>query len=200
MRHPQLRRARRQRGPLGLLRRRADRREPRAAHQGRLPRRARGQRLRAHRDLLADLVPAPRGGRASTPTRSASRCRWSTWRSTSPIPTPASASCSCAVPNVVQGYWNKPRGDRRDVRRRLAAHGRSRAHRRGRAAVHRRPQEGHDQPRRRERVLDRGRERARGRAGRRRGRGRGRARRDDGREGRRGDRAGGGRASSTSLA
>ena len=33
-------------------------------------------------------------------------------------------------PNVVQGYWNKPAGDRRDVRRRLAAHRRPRARRR----------------------------------------------------------------------
>ncbi len=79
-------------------------------------------------------------------------------------------------PNVVQGYWNKPRGDGRDVRGRLAAHRRSRAHRRRRPALHRRSQEGHDQPRRRERLLDRGRKRARGRARRRRGGGRRRCR------------------------
>ncbi len=102
-------------------------------------------------------------------------------------------------PNVVQGYWNKPRGDRRDVHRRLAAHRRSRARGRRRPAVHRRPQEGHDQPRRRERVLDRGRERARRRPRRGRGGGRAGARRDDGREGRRRDRARRRRSSSTST-
>ena len=92
-------------------------------------------------------------------------------------------------PNVVQGYWNKPEATCRDVRGRLAAHGRRGAHRPGRAAVHRRSHEGHDQPRRRERVLDRGRKRARGRARRGRGRGGRGGGRDDGREGRRGDRA-----------
>ena len=90
-----------------------------------------------------------------------------------------------------RGLLEQARGDRRDLRGRLAAHRRPRAHRRRRAALHRRSQEGHDQPRRRERVLDRGRKRARRRPRRRRGGGGRGARRDDGREGRRRDRAGG---------
>ena len=45
---------------LGLLRRRADRRRPGARDHGRVPRGAGRQRLRAHGDLVADLVPAPR--------------------------------------------------------------------------------------------------------------------------------------------
>ena len=67
-----------------------------------------------------------------------------------------------ARPERRAGLLEQARGDRRDVRRRLAAHRRPGAHRRRRPALHRRSQEGHDQPRRRERLLDRGRERARG--------------------------------------
>jgi acyl-CoA synthetase (AMP-forming)/AMP-acid ligase II len=67
-------------------------------------------------------------------------------------------------------------GDRRDVRRRLAAHRGPGSDRRRGSVVHRRPREGHDQPRRGERVLDRGRVGAGRRAGRLRGRGRGGAR------------------------
>ncbi len=107
-----------------------------------------------------------------------------------PTRRPASGELLVRGPNVVQGYWNKPRGDGGDVRRRLAAHRRPRARGRRRAALHRRSQEGHDQPRRRERLLDRGRKR-RSRRPRAWARRRWcRARRDDGREGRRGDRAG----------
>jgi len=50
MRHPALRRARRQPRALDLLRRRADRREPRACDPGGVPQRARGKRLRPHGD------------------------------------------------------------------------------------------------------------------------------------------------------
>ena len=59
---PGLRRDRPQRVDCGLLRRRADRRRRRAPDHGGVPARARRQRLRAHRDLVADLLPPARGG------------------------------------------------------------------------------------------------------------------------------------------
>ena len=65
---------------------------------------------------LTSFLPA-RGGRRSTPTRSASRCRWWTSRSTSADPQSGVGELLVRGPNVVRGYWNKPRGDRRDVRR-----------------------------------------------------------------------------------
>ena len=172
MRHPAFAELDVERRALGLLRRRADRRDAGARDHGGLPRRARRQRLRADRDLVADLVPARTRRPPSTPTRSASRCPSSTWRSTSRTRETGVGELLVRGPNVVAGLLEQARGDRRDVRRRLAAHRRPGADRRRRAALHRRSQEGHDQPRRRERVLDRGRERARRRARRRRGRGR----------------------------
>ena len=51
-------------------------------------------------------------------------------------------------------------GDGRDLRRRLGEDRRPRARRRGRLRLHRRPRQGHADPRRREHLLRRGRERA----------------------------------------
>ena len=92
-------------------------------------------------------------------------------------------------PNVVKGYWNKPEATAETFTdgwlhsgdlARIDAQG---------LIVDRRSGEGHGQPRRRERLLRRGRKRpGRASGGVRGGRG-GRARRDDGREGRRGHRA-----------
>jgi long-chain acyl-CoA synthetase len=56
-------------------------------------------------------------------------------------------------PNVVKGYWNKPEATAQTVRGWLAAYRRPGAHRRGWLRADRGPQEGHDQPRRRERLL-----------------------------------------------
>ena len=190
---PALRRAGCERRALDLLRRRADRREPRAQHPGGLPQRARRQRLRAHRDLLADLLPAPRGGRRP---RRLGRLRDAGRRSRDRPARPRDARRRAARARAQRrgGLLEQAAGQRGDIRGRLAAHRRPGARGRRRPAVHRRPQEGHDQPRRRERVLDRGGERARLRARCRRGGGGGRARRDDGREGGSGDRARGRRA------
>ena len=80
----------------------------------------------------------------------------------------------------MQGYWNKPGGDRAGAARRLDAHRRPRLHGRGRLRLHRRPHEGHDHHRRRERVLRRGRERHRPAPGRGEVRGDRRARRATG--------------------
>ena len=62
-------------------------------------------------------------------------------------------------PNVMQGYWNKPEQTAAAAARRLDAHRRRRLHGRGRLHLHRRPAEGHDHHRRRERLFGRGRER-----------------------------------------
>ena len=185
---PGVRGDRRQRRALGLIRRGPDRRgDGGEDHEG-LPQRARGQRLRAHRDLVADVVPAPRGGhrpRRLGGFRDAGRGPLDRGRR----PRNRRGRAAGAGPERGQRLLEQAGGQRRDLHRRLAAHRRPGAGGRGRPAVHRRPQEGHDQPRRRERVLDRGGERARLRPrGRRSGR-RGGARRHDGREG--GSRAGG---------
>ena len=92
-------------------------------------------------------------------------------------------------PNIVKGYWNKPRSDGRDIRRRLAAFRRPGATRRSRLRPDRRSQERHGQSRRRKRLLRRSRKRAGRASGRVRSRGDGRPRRDDGRKSRRRDRA-----------
>ncbi len=63
-------------------------------------------------------------------------------------------------PNVVKEYWRKPPGDRRDLHRRLGPHRRPRPRRRRGLRLHHRPRQGHADPRRREHLLRRGRERA----------------------------------------
>ena len=54
--------------------------------------------------------------------------------------------------NIMKGYYRPPRGDRRGHARRLVPLGGSRDPRRGRVLLHRRPGEGHDRPRRLQRV------------------------------------------------
>ena len=160
--------------------------DARPPHPGGVPERAGRQRLRPHRDLLHRHVPAPRvGGRARRLRglrRAGRRPRAGRARST------ASASSWSAGRTSSSGYWNKP-----DATAATFVDGW--LHTGDLARIDdgprpdRRPRQGHDQPRRRERLLRRGRERAGGRARRRGGRGRRRAGRRDGREGRRGDRA-----------
>ena len=60
-------------------------------------------------------------------------------------------------PNVVTGLLEQARGDRGELQRRLVALRRCRPDRRRGLRLHRRPRQGHDHPRRRERVLRRGR-------------------------------------------
>ena len=62
-------------------------------------------------------------------------------------------------PQHREGLLEQARGHRRDLRRRLGAHRRSGAPRRGRLLLHHRPRQGHADPRRREHLLHRGRER-----------------------------------------
>ena len=63
-----------------------------------------------------------------------------------------SARSASAGPNVTKGYWNRPRGDRRGLRRRPLPHRRHRLHGRGRLFLPGRPQEGHDHLRRLQRL------------------------------------------------
>ena len=74
--------------------------------------------------------------------------------------------------NVMKGYWGRDGRDGRGDPRRLVPHGRPRPRRRGRLLLHRRPQEGHDHPRRLQRLPARDRGGALRAPGRRRGRGR----------------------------
>ena len=92
-------------------------------------------------------------------------------------------------PNIVSGYWNKPEATAETFVGRLAAQRRRGPDRRRGPGLPGRPDQGHDQPRRRERVLRGGGERPGRRARRVRGGGPRRARRDDGGEGGRGHRA-----------
>ena len=59
--------------------------------------------------------------------------------------------------NVMKGYWNRPDATAGGDPRRLVPHRRHGAGRRGRLLLHRRPQEGHDHPRRLQRLPARGR-------------------------------------------
>ena len=60
-------------------------------------------------------------------------------------------------PNVMKGYWHAAGGHRGGLdARRVAAHRRPGQDRRGRLLLHRRPQEGHDHPRRLQRLQQRG--------------------------------------------
>ncbi len=90
-------------------------------------------------------------------------------------------------PNVVSGYWNKPEATAQAFAG-GSLHTGDLARMTTRAWSTWWTGQGHDQPRRRERVLRRGRERPGRRAGRLRGGGPGRPGRDDGGEGGRGDR------------
>ena len=63
-------------------------------------------------------------------------------------------------PQCREGLLEQARSHRRDLRRRLGAHRRPGAHRRRGLLLHRRPRQGHADPRRREHLLRRGRERA----------------------------------------
>ncbi len=120
-----LRRAGRQPRALDLLRRRADLREPRPPDHAGVPERARGQRLRAHGDLLADLLPAPRGGsRARRLGRLRDAGRRSRDRRGRPERRRRAAG---ARPERRAGVLEQARGDGGDLRRRLAAHRRPRA-------------------------------------------------------------------------
>ena len=156
--------------------------------QAAFPELARWQRLRPHRVLRARDLPSARGGRGP---RRLGRIRRARRRSRDRGRRPGHGRRRAAGPrsNVAAGYWNDPQATRRGLRRGLAAHRRRRPRGSRRPPLRPRSQEGHDQPRRRECLLARGRERAGRRARDRRGGGPRRARRDDGREGRGGDRA-----------
>ena len=54
--------------------------------------------------------------------------------------------------NVMKGYWNRPDATEEVMQRRMVPHGRHGVGGRGRLFLHRRPQEGHDHPRRLQRV------------------------------------------------
>ena len=134
-----------------------------AAHPGRVRRAAR-QWLGddrddgdGHRPFGEDYLNRPD---SAGPPVAGLRPRRSWRRTASPsLPSARSASSGRSGPQIVNGYWNKPEATRRDLRRRLGPHRRPRPARRGRLPHHRRPRQGHDHPRRREHLFDRGRER-----------------------------------------
>ena len=130
--------------------------------------------------------PSPRRSRPRTAATTTSRTRARSAgrrRPSSSIVSDDGATCPAGErgevwikgPTVMnRGYWRRPGRERGRAHRRLVAHRRRRLPRPRRLPVPRRPGEGHDHPRRRERVLRRGGERAvrPPRRDRRRGRGR----------------------------
>ena len=151
---------------------------------------------RISRATASPRAPAARRSTRSTArarsARSACRCAGRTWSSATTTARPrADGEPGRGVrPRAERhaGLSQPPRRERRDAARRLAAHRRRRLPRRRRLHLPRRPQEGHDHPRRREHLpaRDRGRPaRARRRPGRRGGRPPGRGARRGGARGRR---------------
>ena len=184
-------------GTGAVLRRRADRPGPRAP--------AAGGRARRRGWATASGSPRPRRCRPTSRTSEAAEHADSIGFAAPVVdldladvdPVSGVGELLVRGPNVVAGYWGKPEQTARGLRRRLAAHRRPRPDRRRGPRPPGGPQEGHDQPGRGERLLRRGRERARRTPRRRRGRGARRPRRGDGREGRRGRRAAARAATST---
>ena len=145
-------------------RRRAAAGQPCRAAAGEFPRCPAGARLRPDRNQRrrlrqfleqlcrqAGLDRARRSGRSSNSRSSATTTR---------ICRPASAAKSPSARPPTSRLLAQPRGDRGAVHRgRLCPHRRHRLSRRRRLSVHRRPQEGHHHPRRREYLGGRGRSR-----------------------------------------
>ena len=125
-----------------------------------VPERPPRQWLRADRDLVGVHVPAGRVRGAASGDR---RFRRAAGRGRPARPRPDDWRRRTADPRPERRrrLLEQTGEDGGNVRRRLVAHRRPRAHRRGGLRPDRRPPEGHDQPRRRERVLRRGRERTR---------------------------------------
>src|SRR4051812_35351560 len=121
---------------------------------GGVPDGAARQRLRPERDLGAGHVPA---ARVRDRARRRRRVPGSRERRPHRPARPGHRGRRTADPGAERRrrVLGRPGADGGDVRRRLAAHGRPSPHRR-RDRADRRPREGHDQPRRRERVQRRG--------------------------------------------
>ena len=186
---PNFRAVRRDGRQLGFLRRSADAPGPGAADHGGVSPRPRRQRIRTDGDLVGRDVSC----RTSTSSK-----RPETVGFAAPVVDlkldethyePGVGELLIRGPNIVKGYWNKPEATAETFTRGLAALGRPRAARRRRFCADRRSREGHGQPRRRERLLRRSRERAGRVSGRVRSGRAGSPRRDDGRKSRGGDRA-----------
>jgi long-chain acyl-CoA synthetase len=93
--------------------------------------------------------------------RHGERSRWSIWRSLMMMATQLAAGqvgevCIRSVANF-RGYWNNEEATQKAFTKdHVFPHRRPRLSRRGRVPLHRRPQEGHHHPRRREHLLHRG--------------------------------------------
>ena len=127
------------------------------------------ERLRPHRDVVGHDHEHRESTTSPSRTAWARPSRCATWPScrgfagdepTTPCPRPRVGELWIKGPNVVRGYWGRPDETAQIFTRRLAPHRRRRAARRRGLRLHRRPGQGHDHPRRRERLLRRGRGRA----------------------------------------
>ena len=104
------------------------------------------------------LLRAPRLGRAAPRRRS--RSASSTTTAVDAPPGERGEVVDQGPDVMSRGYWRRPDANEASFSRRLVPHRRHRLPRRRRLPLPRRPGQGHDHPRRRERVLRRGRERA----------------------------------------
>ena len=138
------------------------RRRRAAPGRARRPARGRASRARSRRSATASPRPMRRAAAISGPiittsrprpggrrSRSSSSPYWA--RATRHLPAGERGEVAIRSASNIRGYWNDEAATARRLhRRRLPQDRRHRLSRRGRLSVHRRPQEGHHHPRRRE--------------------------------------------------
>ena len=104
---------------------------------------------RSRRSTIPDRERKP--GSIGTPDRGRRDAgRWTT--AGNEVPPGEVGEIAIRGHNIMKGYWQRPEATAAAISRRLVPHRRHRPGRRGRLLLHRRPEEGHDHPRRLQRL------------------------------------------------